>query len=352
MKIVTCEVRECSTPTRFLAGVVSEELLVDLCAAHDALAASGKAAQTLPGDMIGFLAAGEDARAAARAALGYVTTKLDAKALEKARAPDGRPLAWRRTELRLLPTVPRPGKILHTSVNFRSHKDEVASSFRAPEWQAHDWGSFHYEHPTGFLQAPSSTIGTDAQVIIPRFTKQLDYELELAIVIGRRAKYVSKEEALDYVAGYCIFNDISARDIQAREHANKVILLGKSFDTSCPLGPWLTTKDEVADPQNLKMQLRLNGELRQDANTSDMIYGVRDLVSWWSNITLEPGDVITSGSPAGVIAGMEKPVWLAPGDRIDATIEGLGTLTSMIATEPASTGKSHSKEIELEMERR
>jgi acylpyruvate hydrolase len=351
MKIVTCEVRESSTPTRFLAGVVSEELLVDLCATHDALTVSGKASHALPGDMIGFLAAGEGALAAARAALGYATTKVDAKAPEKLRASDGRRLAWRRTELKLLPAVPRPGKILHTSVNFRSHKEEVASGFRAPEWQAHDWGSFHYEHPTGFLQAPSSAIGTDAEVMIPRFTKQLDYELELAIVIGRRAKYVSKQEALDYIAGYCIFNDISARDIQAREHANKVILLGKSFDTSCPLGPWLTTKDEVADPQSLKMQLRLNGELRQDANTSDMIYGVRDLVSWWSNITLEPGDVITSGSPAGVIAGMEKPVWLAPGDRIEATIEGLGTLRSVITNEPASPGKSHPKETQLEMER-
>jgi acylpyruvate hydrolase len=333
VKIVTCEVGESSTPKRFLGGVVSDQVLVDLGAAQDALAASGNASQALPGDMIGFLAAGDGVLAAARAAFDYACSKLDAGAPDQARAPDGRRLAWRRQELKLLPTVPRPGKILHTSVNFRSHKEEVASGFRAPEWQAHDWGSFHYEHPTGFLQAPSSAIGTDAEVIIPRFTKQLDYELELAIVIGRRAKYVSKDEALDYVAGYCIFNDMSARDIQAREHANKVILLGKSFDTSCPLGPWLTTKDEVADPQNLKMQLRVNGELRQDANTSGMIYGVRDLVSWWSNITLEPGDVITSGSPAGVIAGMEKPIWLAPGDRIEATIEGLGTLVSVIAAE-------------------
>jgi 2-keto-4-pentenoate hydratase/2-oxohepta-3-ene-1,7-dioic acid hydratase in catechol pathway len=333
VKIVTCEVRESSTATRFLGAVVSDQVMVDLGAARDALAASGKGAQALPGDMIGFLAAGDGALATARAAFDHASSRLDANAPEKARTPDGRRLAWWRKELRLLPAVPRPGKILHTSVNFRSHKEEVASGFRAPEWQAQNWGSFHYEHPTGFLQAPSATVGTEAEVIIPRFTKQLDYELELAIVIGRHAKHVSKDEALDYVAGYCVFNDISARDIQAREHANKVILLGKSFDTSCPLGPWLTTKDEVPDPQKLKMQLRLNGELRQDANTSDMIYGVRDLVSWWSNITLEPGDVITSGAPAGVIAGRENPVWLAPGDRIEATVEGLGTLVNVIAAE-------------------
>jgi 2-keto-4-pentenoate hydratase/2-oxohepta-3-ene-1,7-dioic acid hydratase in catechol pathway len=314
--------------------LLSEEVVVDLSAAYSSLVATGKTLPPLPDGMIELLAAGEGALTAARAALDHARSAIDPNTVDRATAPDGRPLAWKRQELRLLGAVPRPGKIMHTSVNFRSHKEEVAKSFRAPEWQAHNWGSFHYEHPTGFLQAPSSVVGTDAEVVIPRFTKQLDYELELGVVIGKRAKYVSKEDALEYVAGYCVFNDISARDIQAREHANKVILLGKSFDTSCPLGPWLTTKDEVGDPQNLKMQLRLNGELRQDANTGDMIYGVRDLVSWWSNITLEPGDIITSGAPAGVIAGTEKPVWLKPGDRIEASVERLGTLVSTIAAEP------------------
>jgi len=243
-------------------------------------------------------------------------------------------LTWSRAELRLLPAVPRPGKILHTSVNFSSHKSEV-TKFKSEEWKAQNWGAFHYKHPTGFLQAPSSTVGTDAEVVIPRFTEQLDYEIEIATIIGRRAKNVSKENALDYVAGFCVFNDISARDIQSREHANKVILLGKSFDTSCPLGPWLTTRDEIPDPEHLQMQLRLNGELRQNANTSEMIYGIRELVAWWSQITLEPGDVITSGSPAGVIAGRDDAVWLKPGDRIEATIERLGTLVSIIAAEKA-----------------
>jgi acylpyruvate hydrolase len=335
VQLVTCEVRASASPTRFLGGLLSEQLLVDLGAAHDTLAPGKKTSKELLGDMMGFVSGGDAALTAARAAFDYARSHVDAGAPQNARAPDGRRLAWRRDELKLLPAVPRPGKILHTSVNFSAHKNEITTRFRAPEWQAHGWGSFHYEHPTGFLQAPSSVVGTDAEVFIPRFTKQLDYELELAIVIGRYAKYVSPEDALDYVAGYCVFNDISARDIQAREHANKVILLGKSFDTSCPLGPWLTTKDEVPDPQNLKMQLHLNGELRQNANTRDMIYGVRDLISWWSNITLEPGDVITSGAPSGVIAGMENPVWLKPGDRVEASVEKLGTLVSIIAAEPA-----------------
>lgn len=308
-----------------LAAVSGASTLVDLCAAH---ATMGRPADLLPSDMLGFLARGEEALHAARAALEF------AESNPGRRAEDGRPLALPREAVRFLPAVPRPGKIIHTSVNFRSHKQEVATKFGSEEWKAQDWGSFHYKHPTGFLQAPSSTVGNEAKVFIPRFTQQLDYEIEIATIIGRRAKNVSKEKALDYVAGFCVFNDISARDIQAREHANKVILLGKSFDTSCPLGPWLTTKDEIVDPENLRMQLRLNGELRQDANTSQMVYGIRELVSWWSNITLEPGDVITSGSPSGVIAGRENPVWLAPGDRIEATIEGLGTLVNTIAATP------------------
>ena len=332
MRLVTCEVRAATAPTRFLGGLLSEQVLVDLDAAN----AAGKSGASLPGDMIGFLAAGEPALAAARAALDHAASVVDLKAPDKARGADGRRLAWRREELRLLPAVPRPGKILHTSINFRSHKDEVSKRFAAPEWQAHNWSTFHYEHPTGFLQAPSACVGTDAEVFIPRFTKQLDYELELGIVIGRPGKYISPENALDHVAGYCVFNDISARDIQAREHANKVILLGKSFDTSCPLGPWLTTSDEVPDPQNMPMKLYLNGEVRQDANTNDMIYGVRELVSWWSNITLEPGDVITSGAPAGVIAGTANPIWLKVGDRIEATVGNLGSLVSVIAAEPAA----------------
>ena len=161
----------------------------------------------------------------------------------------------------------------------------------------------------------------------------MDYEIELGIVIGKMARRVSQEHALDYVAGYTVFNDISARDIQGREHANKVILLGKSFDTSCPLGPYLVTTDEIPDPTVLDMELRLNGEVRQKAKTGDMTYKPDQLVSWWSNITLEPGDLITSGSPAGVIASMKKPVWLKAGDLVEAEIEAIGVLVSPIGVE-------------------
>jgi acylpyruvate hydrolase len=232
-------------------------------------------------------------------------------------------------DVELAAPVPRPGKIMHTSCNFPAHLSEL-TTWKEPEWQSHNWGEFHFEHPTGFLEAPSSVVPTNAKVKIPHFTKQLDYEIEVGIIIGKKAFCVSPEEALGYVAGLTIFNDLSARDIQAREHSNKVILLGKSFDGSCPLGPYLVTLDEVGDVNSLGMVLTLNGEERQRSSTGNVHYKIADMVSWWSNITLEPGDVITSGSPPGVIAGRKNPVYLKGGDRIDCNVDKLGTLTTFI----------------------
>jgi acylpyruvate hydrolase len=272
----------------------------------------------LPDNMIAFLETGEQGMAKARAVIEGIGTDLA-----------GRPHIYAEERIELCAPVPRPGKIMHTSCNFDAHLEEL-TTWQAPEWQSHNWGDFHFEHPTGFLEAPSSVVASGANVAVPHFTKQLDYEIEIAIIIGKRAFRVPVEEAMDYVAGYTIFNDLSARDIQAREHSNKVILLGKSFDGSCPFGPHLVTKDELSDPHNLDMKLRVNGDVRQDSNTGKMHYKTRELVSWWSNTTLEPGDIITSGSPPGVAAGMKAPVWLRPGDRIDATIAELGTLTTFI----------------------
>ncbi|MGI9229605.1 MAG: fumarylacetoacetate hydrolase family protein [Gammaproteobacteria bacterium] len=232
-------------------------------------------------------------------------------------------------DITLQSPVPLPGKIVHTSCNFGQHLKEL-TTWNDPVWESHNWGDFHFEHPTGFLEAPSSVVGHGAGVEIPVFSKQLDYEIELAIVIGKEAFRVSTAEAMDYVAGFMIFNDLSARDIQSREHSNKVILMGKSFKGSCPLGPWLVTSDEIADAHQLEMKLQVNGDLRQDANTGDMHYKTVDLVSWWSHMGLYPGDVITSGSPPGVAAGMKDPKWLAPGDKVEASIEQLGTLTTNI----------------------
>lgn len=306
MKLVSFEMRSGLRSV----GVVSGDRILDLAAAS-----GGK----LPAEMLSLLNLGEGGLTEARSLL---------KSFEEAHTV-------LLSDVKLLAPVPRPGKIIHTSCNFGDHLKEL-TQWNAPEWQSHNWGAFHFEHPTGFLQAPSCIVGTDMPVLRPRFTRQLDYEIELGIVIGKRAKDVTPDEADDYIAGYTIFNDVSARDIQAREHANKVILLGKSFDSSCPLGPWLVTKDEFPDPTALKMELRVNGIVRQSASTGDMIYKPRDLVSWWSNMTLEPGDVITSGSPPGVIAGWKNPVWLDKGDTLEAEIEGIGILRNVIETEGAT----------------
>ncbi len=242
---------------------------------------------------------------------------------------DGSEHAYREAEVELQVPV-RPGKIIHTSCNFDAHLKEL-EGWEASEWKEHGWDKFHFEHPTGFLEAPSCGVGSGATIEIPRITRQLDYEIEVAIVIGKTCKEVSVEEAMDYVVGLMIFNDVSARDIQAREHANNVILLGKSFDGSCPLGPWLVTLDELDDPNKLDMNMYLNGEKRQSSSTANTHYNIAELVSWWSHMTLEPGDVITTGSPPGVISGMKEPVWMKSGDVMECHVQGLGCLVTKVA---------------------
>lgn len=223
----------------------------------------------------------------------------------------------------------RPGKIIHTSCNFDAHLSEL-EGWEADEWQDHGWDKFHFEHPTGFLEAPSCIVGSGVGIEIPSFTEQLDYEIEVGIVIGKTCKDVDVEDAMDNVVGLMIFNDVSARDIQAREHANNVILMGKSFDGSCPFGPWLVTLDELEDPDNLDMKMLLNGVARQQSNTNATHYTMAELVSWWSKMTLEPGDVITTGSPPGVISGMKDPVWMKSGDVMECHVEGLGCLVTPV----------------------
>lgn len=241
---------------------------------------------------------------------------------------DGSQHAYSAEEVELQSPV-RPGKIIHTSCNFDAHLSEL-EGWEAEEWKDHGWDKFHFEHPTGFLEAPSCIVGSGVGIEIPGFTEQLDYEIEVGIVIGKKCKNVSVEDAMDNVVGLMIFNDVSARDIQAREHANNVILMGKSFDGSCPFGPWLVTLDELADPDNLEMKMYLNGEMRQNSNTNATHYKMAELVSWWSQMTLEPGDVITTGSPPGVISGMKEPVWMKPGDVMECKVEGLGNLVTPI----------------------
>ena len=185
------------------------------------------------------------------------------------------------------------------------------------------------EHPILFMKANSAIVGPNDDTVMPRGSKYTDYEVELGVIIGKAAKYVSEEDALDYVAGYCVCNDVSERKFQTKLTGQWT--KGKSCDTFGPTGPWLVTKDEIADVQNLDMWLDVNGERRQTGNTKTMIFTVAEIVSHLSHLmTLNPGDVISTGTPPGVAAGMKPPKFLNKGDKVDVWIEGLGQQTQMV----------------------
>lgn len=214
------------------------------------------------------------------------------------------------SQLRLGPPVPNPGKVLCVGVNYLPHARE--SKMEVPST------------PLLFSKFANAITGPGHDVPLLSEAQQYDYEAELVVVIGRRARRVRTEDALGHVLGYCNGNDVSARDLQFRTGQ---WLLGKSLDAFLPIGPYLVTADEIADPQNLRVRCWLNGELRQDATTADMIFGVADIISYASTyMTLEPGDIIATGTPEGVILGRQPQVWMKPGDVVEVEVGGLGHL--------------------------
>lgn len=208
------------------------------------------------------------------------------------------------------PCVANVGKFLCIGLNYSDHAKETG--LRPPK------------HPILFMKASSAIVGPNDNIVMPRKSKATDWEIELGVVIGRKCKYVTKKEALKYLAGYCIVNDISERDYQIKLSGQWT--KGKSCDTFGPIGPWLVTRDEIPDPHNLGMSLDVNGKRMQTGNTSTMIFSVADIVSHLSQLmTLHPGDVISTGTPPGVGLGMKpKPRYLKVGDVMDLWIEGLG----------------------------
>lgn len=210
---------------------------------------------------------------------------------------------------RIGPPVAGTGKFICFGLNYADHAAEAGMEV-PPE-------------PVLFMKATSAIIGPDDPVILPRGSDKTDWEVELAIVIGKTAKYVSEADAMGYVAGYTVTNDVSERDFQLKRQGQWT--KGKSCDTFGPLGPWLVTPDEVPEPENLKIWLKVNGEMMQDGSTKTMIYGVPYLVHYLSQfMTLHPGDVISTGTPPGVGMGMTPPRYLRAGDVMELGIEGLG----------------------------
>lgn len=210
---------------------------------------------------------------------------------------------------RLGSPVPYPSKIMCVGLNYSLHAKE--SGMEVPE------------QPVLFMKATSALSGPFDPIVIPKNSNATDWEVELAIVIGKKASYVSEEEAMDHVFGYVLHNDVSERDFQLRQGGQWV--KGKSCDTFAPLGPYLVTKDEIKDPHSLRLWLKVNGETMQDSNTSDLVFNVPQLVSYISQyMSLLPGDIISTGTPAGVGMGLKPPRYLKPGDEVELGIDGLG----------------------------
>ncbi len=272
------------------SGVVVGDEIVDLTVPHVGL----------PGDMLELLRSGP----------GALERASDAVA-------DGPRLALE--EVRLLAPVPRPAKVLAIGMNYAAHIAEIGRE--APEYQY--W----------FNKQRTCVVGPGAQIVVPSVSNMVDYEGELAMVVGRRCRNVPVDRALDAIAGFTVMNDVSVRDWQWR---TPTFTMGKSFDTHGPMGPWIVTPDEIDDPQDLTIRTWVNGDLRQDSSTSDMIFSCAEQIAYLSTgFTLEAGDVISTGTPAGVGASFDPPRWLVPGDVVRIEVENVGILENPVAADIA-----------------
>jgi 2-keto-4-pentenoate hydratase/2-oxohepta-3-ene-1,7-dioic acid hydratase in catechol pathway len=275
-------------------GVVTDAGVVDLA----------QAAPELPTTLLGLLEAGPTALLAAHRA-----------------AETGTPIPL--ADVRLEAPISRPPKFLAIGQNYADHVRE--SGIDTPA------------HPTVFNKQSTCVIGPGDAIHLPRVSSALDYESELGIVIGRRCRHVSRDDAADVIAGYLVVNDATVRDWQLRV---PTWTMGKSFDTHGPIGPWIVTADEIGDPHQLRLRTFVNGELRQDSNTKELIFDCFALIEHLSTaFTLEPGDVIATGTPSGVGIARKPPALLKAGDVVRIEIEGIGSLENPVIDEPADTAR-------------
>jgi 2-keto-4-pentenoate hydratase/2-oxohepta-3-ene-1,7-dioic acid hydratase in catechol pathway len=280
-------------------GVKTQGGVIDVATAQAAL---GQGDGRLPQTVETAIAGGE----AARSALGDLVARAEAA------DATGSPWLMDEESLTLGPAVPNPGKIVCVGLNYRKHAEETGAAIPTS--------------PVLFSKFSNTVAGPDEDVPLTDAATQYDYEVELAVVMGETTKNVSAADALNRVCGYATANDLSARDLQNR---TSQWILGKTMDKFMPIGPYLVTADQVGDPQKLAIRTWLNGELRQNSNTDDMIFPVAELIAYISrHFTLEPGDVIITGTPEGVILGMAEKRWMVPGDVVEVEVDGLGKLRS------------------------
>lgn len=284
MKLITFSYEN----TRHIGAVIGDSVI------------TGSGNINIPDTMIGFLSAGNEAKDAMQALMDSGGNRI--------------PLA----DVNLLAPVPRPGKFLGISLNYQDHIAET--KLEKPEY------------PTFFSKHSSCIIADGEAIHRPVVSEKLDYEGELAFVIGKRCKHVPIEKAEQLIAGYTIVNDVSVRDWQVR---SPTWMLGKSFDTHGPMGPWIVTADEIDDPHNLNIKTWIDGDLRQDSNTRHMIFNCYEMIAYLSQaMTLEPGDVISTGTPAGVGVKMKPRGYMKPGQTAKIEIERIGVLSNPVIEEP------------------
>jgi 2-keto-4-pentenoate hydratase/2-oxohepta-3-ene-1,7-dioic acid hydratase in catechol pathway len=244
---------------------------------------------------------------------------LGAAGMDRARRAMERGASFSSQGVKLLAPIPRPRKVICIGLNYADHAAESGAPIP--------------EEPVVFNKFPTSVCGHEDTIVLPRVSSQVDYEAELVVVIGEGGRHIHEEAALRHVAGYCCGHDVSARDWQLGK-PGKQWLLGKTFDTFAPFGPHLVTADEVADPGNLAIQLRLNGQTMQSSSTRQLIFSIPKLLAYISDVcTLAPGDVLFTGTPPGVGMARKPPVFLGSGDVVEVEIEGLGILRNPVASE-------------------
>ncbi|GGM41715.1 hypothetical protein GCM10011351_29790 [Paraliobacillus quinghaiensis] len=307
MKFVTYKIKHTLSPYR--TGFIHQDEIIDLQQAYQKMLIHTEQIDMaytvktlLPSDPTDFLGLGKVAFDRAREAVTFVTNEQPT--IE----------SYARDQVILQSPVQNPSKIICIGTNYRDHVVEMKSEIP--------------DYPVLFAKFANALIGPEAEIEKPNSTEQLDYEVELAVVIGKEAKEVEKTNALDYVAGYTIGNDVSARDLQKR---TPQWLQGKTLDRSTPIGPCLVTTDELKDPSKLAITSRVNGEVRQVSNTSQLIFDVPYLISFISNlITLSPGDIILTGTPDGVGFAQKPPQFLQTGDIVTLEIEGIGVMENKV----------------------
>src|ERR1700681_4058825 len=283
----------------------------------------------VPPDMRALFRGGDTSLDAAHKALDYVTHL--AAGGDGVTGPRGETLVYSLSDIQLkAPIIPK--KFFHTAGNFREHHEEATKA--------------GFSHPVMpwivFFQNTDAIIGHDEPVIYPEhLTQELDYELELAVVLKKAGKHFTPEDAADYVGGYVIFNDITARDIQRREMKSGVFSFCKGIDTFCPLGPWIVTSDEISDPHNLAMELRVNGQPRQKSHSGKMSVKIPQILSHYSPMGYSAGDVVSTGTVSGVAAfsGDPKALYLKPGDVMECEIEKIGVLRNPVISWAAAHGQ-------------